>query len=298
MAPTEHQQLIQLLCHHPEVTLPGLAPELGLPPGPVQILGSDANQAKPVERRADLVLQFGTGEEARAVIVEVQTRHDPRKSWTWPHYLTSLRDTHTLQTCLVVLTLDPSVERLAALPIPTGHPDFTLKPIVLGPTRIPNNPQKVASDPFQAILSVMAHGRGPHGLELALAAFSRLEGVDEAARREYAPVVVRSLLPRWRELLEAIMLEQDNSERTFIEEWIDKARLQGHQEGRQEGQYAMVEALIDLATLRWPSLPLHTIHAQAATTSLPALRAAFRLVCANDDTPDNHQRLQSILTSP
>ena len=299
---TEHEQLIQLIRNHPSETLSALVPELALPPGPAVALTVDATQVSPVERRADLVLGFGNGGRKRAVIVEVQSRIDRRKRHTWPLYLVALRDKLRLPTCLVVLTLDPKVEFAARRPIPTGHPGFELRPIVLGPSRIPEDPEALSDDPFQAVLSVMAHGKGPRGLELAKTAIARLGEIDEEDRREYAPVVVRSLLPPMRALLEALMVSHPSYKGTFFEAYVDRGRAEGlakgRQEGRQEGLQALAKVFLVVVADRWPVDHQEAVRIAVHGASLSGLTAAVQFVYTSEFSEPNHAKLLQLLMTP
>lgn len=107
MAHTEHEPLIDLLRAHPEVALGLLGDALPLPDGPTEALAADVAQVDPVERRADLVLRVGEGRRASLVVIEVQTRPDPAKRWTWPLYLAAARDRARLPCALLVVTLSP-----------------------------------------------------------------------------------------------------------------------------------------------------------------------------------------------
>jgi hypothetical protein len=259
-------------------------------------LSDNATQPSPTVRRADLVLRVGESADAQAVVIEVQSRVDPRKSFTWPNYLTALRDRHELPCSLVVLTLDPNVEKACRKPIPIGHPGFVLEPIVVGPSRIPDDPSKVADDPMQAVLAVMAHGHGPNALELARTAIDGLQRVDETDRREYAPVVLRSLLPPTRALLEALMSKEPSYVGTFFERYVDQGIEQGLERGRQEGSHAAsTQILFTILAVRWPKMDTSVLPALTESASPEALLAAVELVAKETDSPQTRNHLLSLL---
>jgi hypothetical protein len=74
-----------------------------------------------------------------------------------------LRNRPSLAVALLVLTLSRGTARWARQPIDIGHPGFELRPLVIGPDEVPTilNPDKAQADPELAVLSAMAHGRGP-----------------------------------------------------------------------------------------------------------------------------------------
>jgi len=291
MHPTEHEPLIGLVRDHPRSALLPLLPEIQVPPGPIAALAADATTVTPTERRADLVLRFGTPQTGQMVIVEVQSQRDESKSWTWPAYLATLRDRHRTPAALVVLTLDPTVERWAERKVELGHPGLALRPIVIGPKRIPDDPTKVEGDPYLSVLSVLCHGRGPRGEALAIAALDALQTVDEADRREYAPAIVRSVDLPVRTLLEKLMTTQESYKGTFFETWLD----QGRQEGRQEGWETMVHTIGTLLAQRFPNERWDDLREVLKDASLEQLSVATTRVFQVADAAGFRSELQTLI---
>jgi hypothetical protein len=115
----------------------------------------------PTEYRADLVILLKDGEPVQAIVIEVQLSKDPDKRASWPVYLTTLRARFKCPACLLVVCPDADVARYCSKPIPIGHKDFVLTPLVLGPSAIPvvKDPEVAKRSPELSVLSVMAHGK-------------------------------------------------------------------------------------------------------------------------------------------
>ncbi len=76
----------------------------------VPVESSELGDVVPPEYRADLVLvlEGADGRPALAIVIEVQLRGDPRKRFTWPVYVASLRarfECPVLLLVVVALTL-------------------------------------------------------------------------------------------------------------------------------------------------------------------------------------------------
>lgn len=126
----------------------------------------DLGHVDPVERRSDvaIMLRDKVGEDPLArlmgVVVEVQRDTSERKRFTWPEYLCALRSKNECPVTLLVICPRQHVADWYDEPIPLGHPGFALKPVVLGPDRIPaiTDPAKVGRFPTLGVLSAAAHG--------------------------------------------------------------------------------------------------------------------------------------------
>src|SRR5262249_41579807 len=146
----------------------------------------DLTEIQPAEYRADLVLLLYDGDEpVRVVVVEVQLAKDPKKRRSWPAYVTVAHATHGCLVDLLVIAPDPAVATWCAEPIPLGPPGFVLTPPVLRREAVP-----VVTDPADAarrlelgMLSVMAHGEGDDGANVAGALLHAIAQLDEERSR-------------------------------------------------------------------------------------------------------------------
>lgn len=97
----------------------------------------NSNQLQPTEARCDATVIVGDPEAPDlAIVLECQLRPDPRKQYTWPVYLATLRARRECRTALLVLCPDAKTAAACAEPIETGHPGWVLRPLVLGPDGI------------------------------------------------------------------------------------------------------------------------------------------------------------------
>jgi hypothetical protein len=83
------------------------------------------------------VVLLSNDEPVYVLLVEVQTSIDPRKRQTWPYYLEALHAEHRCPVALIVCSPEAEVRAWASAPIALGHPGFALKPVVVGPAKVP-----------------------------------------------------------------------------------------------------------------------------------------------------------------
>ena len=83
---------------------------------------------------------------------------------------------------------DPKVATWAAQKIDLGLGFGTIQPLVIGPATLPEvtDPAVAEKETELGVLSAVAHGNGPNGLAVVLAAFSALGRLDQ----EHAAVVL------------------------------------------------------------------------------------------------------------
>ena len=238
------------LLHEAIVTLfrnrPVLAPELVRDalhaPVPsfdgVRVADANLTEVVPTELRADLVLLLDAQRDAvprAAMIVEVQLATDADKRWTWPAYVATLRARLRCEVALLVVTTDDAVARWAARPITTGHPGFTLAPMVLGPGSLAavNEDATQARAPERAVLSAVLHARSADAPEMARAALQAVRGLDDERAELYVDLVLASLGDVARAVLEALMASRSDR---FLSDAFKRNYAQGREEGRQEGR--------------------------------------------------------------
>jgi hypothetical protein len=287
-----HEALLQLFRNRPE-----LAPELlraaaglELPAyREARIDSSDLSQAKPVEYRADAVINLVDGKAVLGIVVEVQLSVDERKRYTWPAYVTNLRARLECPVRLLVVTSRDDVARWAARPIDLGG-GSSFSPIVVGPNEVPEITDlfEAESDPELAVLSVIAHGRDPDeakSTRIALTALDATAHLDEERALLYFDLIwASSSEPARREL---IKMKPAGYE--FQSDFLRNAFAQGKDEGRAEGRVAV---LVRLLTLRFGPLT-EEVQGRIARLSVAELDVvAERLLSAStlDEALNTHWR--------
>jgi hypothetical protein len=141
MPSSEHEGLVEVFRQDPDVAADLLREAFGLPlPGyrRASVESADLSTLTPTERRADAVVLLHDGQgPMRAVVVEVQLRPDQDKRWTWPTYVTTVREQHRCPAALLVLCTNAATKTWCEADIDLGHPGLVLRPLVLGPDRVP-----------------------------------------------------------------------------------------------------------------------------------------------------------------
>ncbi|MCC5574312.1 Yae1 family protein [Microtetraspora sp. AC03309] len=241
----DHEMPIEFIRNSPMTAVELLRDAAGVQPPPfatAAVEAVDCTQLVPVEFRADsvVVLRDTGGAAQLALIVEIQNRHDARKRFSWPVYVTALRARLECATALMVICPDPPMARWSERPIPLG-PSGTITPLAVHPGRIPliTDPDRARSCPELAVLSATAHAERPE-IGLALEAMvAALETLDEDRAKLYFNYVFSVLPTVARKHLEEIVTttshEYESMAGQYLSHWIDRGRQEGLQEGRQEG---------------------------------------------------------------
>jgi hypothetical protein len=173
------------------------------------------------------------------VVTEVQTSAGAikRKRRVWPAYLTQARAQHDCPAVLMIFCRDRSVARACAKPIPTGHPQFILTPIVIGPDDVPAaQPQRTAQ--AAAELTMMAAWAGSADLRdpaVQVRTLQLLAGLDAETKDTYTRIVLIAAPDESsRRDLEALMST------VFKNDFLDKleaaAEARGEAKGRAAGE--------------------------------------------------------------
>jgi hypothetical protein len=209
-----------------------------------RIVESNLTQLTPTEYHADLVVTLydDRSRPVLGIVVEVQRQIDLAKPWSWPLYVVGLRARLEIPVVLLVFCDDEKVAGWARRPIFIGG-DWWYWPSVLGPEQVPwVKTQDVAQKlPELAVLSAVAHGNEPAGMEVLLPTIEALMALDEGRKGFYYDVVLRSLNEAMRWALEKEMKMQEGK----YEYQSDFARAyfgQGKAEGRAEALLAVLEA--------------------------------------------------------
>lgn len=152
------------------------------------------------------MLTDGTG-PVYAIIVEIQLGRDGDKRWSWPVYLTTLRARLRCHTALLVLCPNDGLADWCATPISLGHPGMVMRPLTIGPDRVPvvTDPAAASDSPELAVLSAMAHGSHPERDKILNALLAGLQTIDEDHADLYADVVLAALPTAARAHLEELM---------------------------------------------------------------------------------------------
>lgn len=232
-----HEVLVALLREHPEAAVTLVERALGVTfEGGLQARRSSETLAEldPAEYRADAVFELvpeGESKPTRAFIVEVQLRRDPEKRLTWPVYQVGLRRRLRCPVLLVVVAPSSSTAAWCAEPIDVdGAGGTVVQPFVVGPANMPvvTAEAEAAQAPELAVLSVIAHGKGPNGFAIghaALAAFSRLD--DERATL-YGDLVFLHLSAAARAALEHDMeLDKYEYQSDFARRYVSEGEAKG-----------------------------------------------------------------------
>ncbi|WP_437567243.1 DUF4351 domain-containing protein [Sorangium sp. So ce542] len=266
-----HEILVDLFKNRPSLAAELLVEVLDVPLPPytgARLTSVDLTEIQPAEYRADLVVLLVDGDVAVGVlIVEVQLGIDPRKRFSWPEYTMGARAAHRCPVGLLVVAPDPGVAAWCAEPIETGIPGFVLRPPVLGRQAVPvvTDAAEAARRPELAVLSALAHGEGEQGVKIAAAALPAIRELDEERARFYGDVVLNSLNEAARRALEAMMKGYEYQS-DFAKKYVAQGRDQGLQEGRREGERAM---LLRLLRARFGELPDATVaRVEAAETAV------------------------------
>jgi len=227
--------------------------QVELPPyREVRIVEANLTQITPTEYQADLVLTLHDeeGTPVMGIVVEVQRQVDPDKEFSWLQYVAEQRARIRLPVVLLVFCDDGKGARWAHRPIFIGGGNW-YRPSVLGPEQVPwVKTQELALElPELAVLSAVAHGNEPAGLEVLLPTIGAIVVLDEKRKGFYYDVVLRSLNEAMRQTLEKEMKMQEGKyeyqsdfARTYFGQGEAEGRTKGRDEGRAEALLAVLEA--------------------------------------------------------
>jgi hypothetical protein len=241
MVSVQHEGLLLLFRNRPGLVPELLRDELGVQlPAWTQarVQSAELTEVTPATYRADLVVLLLDDRPIFALVVEVQLSRDEDKRRTWPLYLASVRSRESCPTVLVIVAPDASVARWCAEPIEMGHPDFVLRPLVIGPNAVPVilDKQAAQKDPELAVLSAMAHGHEEVGVSIAQTAMDAVQGLDEERSTLYVDLIESSLSEAVRNALEALMQQgKYEYQSEFARRYVAQGRKEGLQEGLKEG---------------------------------------------------------------
>jgi hypothetical protein len=286
-----HESILLLFRNCPELAplLLREALHIELPPyASVRIESAELSDVVPTEYRADLVVLLLDGKPVLGIVVEVQLRPDERKRFTWPVYTVNLRANLECDTCVLVIAPDAATARWAAVPIKLG-PGHTFTPIVLGANTVPivTSADEAIAHPELAVLSALAHGKGPRGEEVGLAAIIAASALDQERAVLYSDLTLAWLNEAAKVALEKLMAQGNyvfQSDFSLRNQAIGRAEgeLKGKAEGELKGK-AEGKANAILLVLK------------ARAISVTDAERARVMACTSDDTLDRW--VQTALTA-
>jgi hypothetical protein len=251
MPSLEHNAIVEMFRENPELAPHLLATlfHVDVPPhASAAVIESSLDQLIPVEFRADLVLELRDAEGAivLAIVLEVQRDEDPDKKYSWPVYVTVVRARKRCGTVVLVVAPDALVAAWAAENIDLGLGCGNVKPLVLGPTAVPEitDPAVAEQEVELAVLSAVAHGNGPNGLAVVQAALTALGRLDQEHAAVYFQVIWDALREPMQRALEALVMERHDEGKAafppFAQQLIDRGKTEGRAE---EAARAVLTAL-------------------------------------------------------
>ena len=247
MPSTLHEILLELFLADPAAAARRILAWLDLPAPPyrdVQVERTSLGELLPLDLRADGVLRLvgPQGRAALCLVVEVQLKVDPDKGYSWPAYLTAARARYRCRAEVVVVAPDPAVAAWARRPVSLSY-ENSFRPLVLGPEQIPlvTDAGAAAAAPEEALLSVLAHARGPSGAarETLLAAAQALPTLDDELGMVYWDLIQGALPGALRAWLEEQMQLEGYQ---WQSEWFLRHRAEGFAEGRADAVLRLLAA--------------------------------------------------------
>lgn len=145
------------------------------------------------------------------LLLAVQLGPSPGKKDEWLHCMATLLARFRSLVTFVAVTLDRDTERWCAEPLVLDHGPSVFYPAVVGPSRIPRitDIAQAKTMPELAVLSALAHSRGPGAMTIAFAALAACETLDTDQGRRYA-----DFLTDWL----------DDTSPAFVRDTADRAR--------------------------------------------------------------------------
>jgi hypothetical protein len=243
-----HELTLALFRECPELASYLLREVLGVPLPrytEVRVEEADFTQIAPIEFRADLVLTLRDKTPVLGVVLEMQRKMDERKRYTWLVYVAVLRARIEKDVVLLVITDDVAVAAWAAAPIVSG-PGSVQAVYVIGPKGVPwvRTAEEARRLPELAVLSALAHGNEPAGLEVLLPTLEAVAALDEGRKKFYTDAILVALNEATRQALEK---EMQTGKYEYKSEFARSYIAQGRAEGEAKGE---AKALLTLLAAR------------------------------------------------
>ncbi|MGW1102990.1 hypothetical protein [Streptomyces sp. NPDC002540] len=216
------------------------------PPTSATALPTDLTEARPVERRVDTLLRIEAEHDGPFLLaIEAQGKKDPRKTASWPYYVSYLHNRYALPILLLVVCQDHTTAEWAARPISIGVRQWqtlALNPLVAGPHNMPviTDVAEARKDLALATLAAITHADNPDVGAILKTLSTALREAPEAIADPIVELIAQGLGNRptaqqWRNLV-AVDLSFYKS---FMSEEI---RDEGRAKGRVESLLLVLEA--------------------------------------------------------
>ena len=240
MSSWDHEGVIELFRREPKLVaeLLGGPLRIELPPySGARVESGALTQLNPAELRADLVIALHEGERATlGVVLEMQRERDEDKLFSWPAYVTSLRQRLRCEVCLVVVTQHERVQRWASRIIVLGRRG-SFQPLVLGPSSVPvvDTLEEARRAPELAVLSAVVHGASnvDIAVKVALAAAGAAQALDRDHFLLYFGLISAALSAAGRKAF-----QMDSQGQRFFDESQRQSFAQGEATGEARGRAA------------------------------------------------------------
>jgi len=238
-----HEAAVELLRRNPQLAAALLASAGVQVPGGAAAVLADSNLSvpEPTELRADVVTVHEGASQKVVIVTEVQKDppdNDKRRAWV--AYLALAQVEHKCDAALVVIALRDRTARASGRPIRTGHPNFVLTPIVIGPdtTPMPGGPGVGQASAELAVLAVLTGALDLGEAETRRQVLQTIAGVDAGRREIYTRLIRATASAAVRRALEELMATVFRDE--FVDGLLDQGRAEGEARGRAEGEAAML----------------------------------------------------------
>ncbi|MEU9092501.1 hypothetical protein [Streptomyces sp. NPDC048428] len=255
------------------------------PPTSATALPTDLTENSPVERRVDTLLRIETENDGPFLLaIEAQGKKDPRKTTSWPYYVSYLHNKYSaLPVLLLVICQDLATARWAARPITIGLRQWqtlTLSPLVAGPHNMPviTNVAEARKDLALATLAAITHADNPDVGAILKTLSAALRDTPENITDPIVELTAQGLGNRpaaqqWRNL---VAVDTSFYKSFMSEEIRDEGRAQGRAEGHADSLLLLLDvrgiALTDetreqISTCQDPQLLRHWLQRAATATT-------------------------------
>jgi hypothetical protein len=246
MPSVEHETVVELLHRAPELAAILLASAgVTVPAGTSAVIAdSNLSARKPVALAAEAVIVLAAPAGKLAVVTEVQ-KHPPRKEKrrAWAAYIAIAGVEHDCDAMLIVIALRPDTARASGKLIRTGHPEFNLKPIVIGPGSTPRPGGPAAAE--LAVLGVLTGALDLNDPQARLAALRALARADPGRRAAYTRVIRGTASDAARQALEELMTTLFGFRDEFVDGLLDQGRAEGEARGQARGEARMLLRVLE-----------------------------------------------------